>query len=333
MPDRPVRAFSLFFVLLVAAAPARAQTARDRPADVAARPAADSATVVVPFVRRPGDRSVIRLVKSRAERADGVLVDSVSGAWRIDARVLASRPRGFTFAWTYRPEGEDAAGPTFDFATSTLEGVPIVFRTDRTGQPFEIANGDSLRAALDVALRRFPTRSDPQRRALVDNVRATAATDAGLEALLLPDVERFHLVSGGRYPTGRPTTYRSALPNPFGGPPIPAVARFEATPAGRDSVATVRWRQTPDAEALARILVELLAEVSPEGPRLAPAEIARRFGVHEEATYRVGLGRGSVRGVSYRKDVRFGGRTRTERISMQTQRPQAPARDVENRPR
>lgn len=282
--------------------------------------ATDSATVAIPFDRRPGDRSIIRLAKARAERQDGLLTDSTRGVWTIDARVLAKRPRGYTLAWTYRPEGEDVVGPTLDLATSTLEGVPIVFRTDRTGQPYEIANGDSLRAAIDVALRRLAPRPNPQRRALLDNIRATAATDAGLEALLLPDAERFHLASGGRYPVGRPVTYRSALPNPFGGAPIPAVASFRLS-LSRDSVATVRWRQTPDAEALARILIDLLAEVSPDRPRLSSAEVARRFGVEEEATYRIGVERGRVWSVQYRKDVRFGARTRTEYVSMQTQRP------------
>ena len=163
---------------------------------------------------------------------------------------------------------------------------------------------------------------------MLDNVRATAATDAGLEAMLLADVDRFHLVSGGRYPDGQTVAYRSTLPNPFGGPPIPARSSSRLNRLGaRDSVATVRWQQTPDAEALARILVDLLAEVSPGQPRLSSAEIARRFGVEEEATYRVGVRRGEVWSVRYRKGVRFGDRTRTERVTMEVQRPQERRRE------
>ena len=325
-----MRAFLLLFGLLFAVGRGYAQSTSETTA--ATQASADSAQVAIPFDRRPGDRSTIRLVKARAERQDGVLSDSTRGVWLIDARVLASRPRGYTLAWTYRPEGEEMEGPTFDLATSTLEGVPIVFRTDRTGQPYEIANGDSLRAAIDVALRRLAPRPNPQRRALLDNIRATAATDAGLEALLLPDAERFHLVSGGRYPVGQSVTYRSALPNPFGGAPIPAVASFRLS-LTRDSVATVRWRQTPDAEALARILIDLLAEVSPDRPRLTPAEVARRFGVEEEATYRIGIERGRVWSVRYRKDVRFGARTRTEHVMMETQRPRIPEETETDQPR
>lgn len=272
-----------------------------------------------------------------------MLVDSVRRAWLVDTRVLASRPRGYTMAWTYRaegadPEGEEPAdegrGPRFDLATNTLEGVPIVFRTDATGQPYEIANGDSLRAAIRTALRRLAPRLGPQQRAVLDHVQATVATDAGLESMLLADADRFHLVSGGRYPVGQAETYRSALPNPFGGASIPAVASFRLDRLGaRDSVATVRWRQTPDAEALARILIDLLAEVSPGQPQLTPSEIARRFGVEEEATYRVGAERGEVWSVRYRKGVRFGDRTRTERVTMETQRPQARTRQGEGPPR
>ena len=81
---------------------------------------------------------------------------------------------------------------------------------------------------------------------------------------------------------------------------------------------TVRWRQTPDADALARVIVSLLREVAPGGPRLSPAEVAQRFGVEERATYRIGRRRGRVLGVDYRKTVRFGERTRTERVTMRT---------------
>jgi hypothetical protein len=324
-----VRTTLVFLAFVVAAAPLYAQsnTSPEPSRDSVSRaPAAapDTASVVIPFLRRPGDRRTVRLVKARAEREGGVLVDSVRRAWLVDTRVLASRPRGYTLAWTYRAEraNEQRREPHFDLATNTLEGVPIVFRTDVSGQPYEIANGDSLRAAIRRALRRLAPRLGSEQRALLDHVRATAATDAGLEAMLLADAERFHLASGARYPVGRAETYRTALPNPFGGTPIPALASVRLDRLGvRDSIATVRWRQTPDAEALARIVIDLLAEVSPNRPRLTPAEVARRFGVEEEATYRVGVERGEVWSVHYRKDVRFGGRSRTERVSMEALRP------------
>ncbi|MEM1042913.1 MAG: hypothetical protein AAGI91_09815 [Bacteroidota bacterium] len=289
-----------------------------------AEPAAP-ATVEVPFERQPGERGTLRVTKTLAEREDGLLADSLSGAWLVETRVLAARPRGYTLAWTYRAEDTGAAPGSlarrairFDLRTNTLEGVPIVFRTDRTGQPYEIANGDSLRAALDRALRRLAPRLAPEQRPALDVVRATAATDDGLENLLLADAERFYLASGGRYPPGRALTSRSLLPNPFGGAPIPAVTSFRlSTPAAADSVLTVRWQQTPDAGALARVIINLLREVAPGSPRLSPDEIAQRFGVEEEATYRVEQRRGTVLGVDYRKTVRFGGRLRTERTAME----------------
>lgn len=317
-PSRPLPVRALLFLVVLCATTTAAQPVAD--STVVVRPVADSALVAIPFDRQPGDRATIRMVKSSTEREDGVLMDSVGGVWLIDARVLARRPRGYTLAWTYRAEGDEStAGRHFDVLTNTLEGIPIVFRTDGSGQPYEIANGDSLRAAIDAALRRLAPRAGASRRAEFDDVRATAATAAGLEAMLLPDVERFHLVSGGRYPAGRAATYRSALPNPFGGPPIPAEAAIRLTQPSADSVATIRWQQTPDARALARILIDLIAEVSPDRPQLTPAEIARRFGVEESATYQVRPSRGEVQSVRYRKDVRFGGRTRTERLTMETQ--------------
>lgn len=320
----------LLLLVVLFAATAEAQVPPPTDSTDGVRSLADSAVVAVPFERSPGDRSTIRLVKSRTEREDGVLMDSVSGAWLVDARVLARRPRGYTLAWTYRAEGKPDSARSFDVSTSTLEGIPIVFRADCTGQPFEIANGDSLRAAIDAALRRLAPRAGASRRAAFDDVRATAATDAGLEAMLLPDVERFHLVSGGRYPAGRAVTYRSALPNPFGGAAIPAEARIQLTQPEPDSVATIEWRQTPDARALARILIDLIAEVSPDRPPLTPDEVARRFGVEESATYRIGTERGDVQSVRYRKDVRFGGRTRTEWVTMETQPVDAAAQEGES---
>lgn len=273
----------------------------------------------VPFERVPGERTTLRVVRARAEREGAVLVDSTRGAWEVEERVLAARPRSYTFAWTYRAEG-DAPGlrePRFDLATNTLEGRPIVFRTDTAGTPYQIANGDSLRAALDGALRRLAPRLDPTDRVLLDGVRATAASNSGLEDMLLSDADRFHLASGSRYPVGRPVTYRSVLPNPFGGPPIPALARFELRRrAPGDSVLTVQWRQTPDSEALARILIDMLNEVAPGGPRLSPAEVARRFGIEERATYVLDPETGRPLRMTYLKTVRFGDRTRTERLTI-----------------
>ena len=328
--DLPVRFLFLLAVLLVVP-PLHAQPGPDSVAK-ATRP---SPAVHLPFARRPGDRAIVRIEKSRAERDGGVLVDSASGAWLVDTRVLAARPRGYTMAWTYRAPGrdDDERAVRFDLATNTLEGVPIVFRTDASGQPYEIANGDSLRAAINAALRAAAPRLGPEARAMLDNVRATAATDAGLEDLLLADVERFHLASGGRYPVGRAVTYRSALPNPFGSAPIPAVSSFRTERvAPGDSIATVRWKQTPDAEALARILVDLLNEVMPGRPPLTTAEIVRRFGVEEDATYRVGTKRGQIWSVRYKKAVRFGNRVRTERVAMETHRAPKPAPPTPERP-
>ncbi len=324
-----VRALVVLALFSVWAVPSvRAQPGPDSTVK-ATRP---SPAVFLPFARRPGDRTTVRIVKSRAERDGGVLMDSVSGAWLVDMRVLATRPRGYTMAWTYRAPGQDGdvRRARFDLATNTLEGVPIVFRTDLTGQPYEIANGDSLRAAINVALREMAPRLGPESQALLDNVRATAATDAGLEALLLADVERFHLASGGRYPVDRPVTSRSALPNPFGSEPIPAVSslRLERMAAG-DSIATVRWKQMPDTEALARILIDLLNEVTPGRPPLTAAQISSRFGIEEEATYRIGTKRGKIWTVRYKKTVRFGERVRTERTLMATQPRTAPPEDGE----
>ncbi len=266
----------------------------------------------------------MRIVKTFAEHEGDLLADSLSGTWLVDMRVLAVRPRGYTFAWTYRAEDTDVGrdnaaqrGARFDLLTNTLEGVPIVFRTDRTGQPREIANGDSLCAAIGRALRRLAPRLTLTQRPALAAVRATVSTDAGLEHMLLADAERFYLASGGRYPVGRDVTSRSLLPNPFGGASIAATTSFRLHAfAATDSVLTVRWRQTPDAQALARVIVDLLREVSPDSPRLSPTEIARRFGVEEQATYRIDRRRGRVLGMDYLKRVRFGERTRTERVMM-----------------
>lgn len=287
-----------------------------------AQPTGPGASLVlrVPFERVPGERSTLHVARSRAEREGGVLLDSTRGAWLVDERVLAVRPRSYTFAWTYRAEGDEPGlrEPRFDLATNTLEGRPIVFRTDTTGTPYQIANGDSLRAAIDGALLRLAPRLAPDDRILLDGVRATAATDGGLEAMLVADAERFHLASGNRYPVGRAITYRSELPNPFGGPPIPAVARYEVRRrAPGDALLTVEWRQTPDAEALARILVEMLSEVAPGALRLTPAEIARRFGVEERAVFRLDPGSGRPERLRYVKTVRFGDRVRTERLTIE----------------
>ena len=282
-----------------------------------------SPVVRLPFVRRPGDRAVVRMVKSRAERDGGVLTDSVSGSWLVEMRVLAARPRGYTMAWTYRPHRDYDGGPIvrFDLATNTLVGIPIVFRTGVTGQPYELANGDSLRAAINAALRRERFTPGTEARAQADHVRATTATDAGLEDLLLADVERFHLTSGGQYPVGRAVSYRSALPNPFGSAPIPAVSSFRLDRyAAGDSVVTVEWDQVPDRQALARILIDLLNEVSPGRAPLTTDEVSRRFGVEEEAAYRIHMKRGEIASVRYEKVVRFGDRVRTERITMETAR-------------
>ena len=296
--------------------PARAQ---DR-AGSTARAVPPPTALRLPFAHRPGDRSTVRVVKSRAERDAGVLVDSVSGVWDVTMRVLAIRPRGYTMAWTYTRPGvhDDGRRAHYDLVTNTLEGIPIVFRTDAKGQPYEIANGDSLRAAINTAMGAKTPPLGSESRALFDNVLATVSTDAGLEDLLLADVERYHLASGGRYPADHAVTYRSALPNPFGGAAIPAVASFRVermTPG--DTVATVRWRQTPDTQALARILVDLLNEVTPGRAPLTTDEVMRRFGIEEKATYRIGTQRGQVWSVRYAKAVRFGDRVKTERVAME----------------
>ena len=88
-----MRLLFLLAVLSVAAVPpAVGQTPRDS----ARVPAVQG----VPFHRVPGERFTLRVVRSQAEREGGVLMDSTRSVWLVDERVLARRPRSYTFAWT-----------------------------------------------------------------------------------------------------------------------------------------------------------------------------------------------------------------------------------------
>lgn len=284
-------------------------------------PAADS-VVTVNYAPVLGESRHLAVEKVRAEYAEEngalVLVDSTAHTWAIVSEVLEERLDGYALRLTYRPvtarSAPRAVQPRLEPTTGTLSGVPLIFRVDASGQPIGLNNARAVREALLSAMPRSP--GDAEMRARLDALVRQTETDAGLASLVMADIERYHLPLGRRLPVGTTVEFETTLRNPFGEGEISAVERVRLDSLYDDGRrAHMTWSLTPDSQALARVVLELIEGFAPGAVELTAEELTKRFSVSEEASFELDPRRGTVYRAAFERRIRAGERLRVERTT------------------
>lgn len=282
-------------------------------------------TVVIPFVRTPGQQYLVDVEKVREEYVvesnRRILMDRLRHAWTVEADVRSLRPRGYSMAWTYRPVTRPVPDrePRIEPATRTLENVRIVFAADTAGRPLFVLNPQWVRSRLAEAVQTELPLASPEDRPRLEAVEAETRSSEGLARAVLTDIERLYLLSGRRFVLGVEQTAQTVIRNPFGRGEIAAEtsARLDSLSAD-GSTAYLTWTMRPDSEAIARVVLELLQGFDPGAVRMTPRQLAERFTINESGRFVIDLRTGLVEEAGFEREVRTGERVRRETTSFTT---------------
>ncbi len=151
-------------------------------------------------------------------------------------RVLESGADGTLLEWIEGDqvivEAHPSRRPVMEMGFEIARDLPIVVALDAAGGVRSLANLDVVRthclALMDALAARW--RDRPDTAALADNLlpamKAAYATDAMVAAATLKEPMLLLGAMGRRFGADEPVEFRTALANPLGGEPLPAIARF-----------------------------------------------------------------------------------------------------------
>jgi hypothetical protein len=122
--------------------------------------------------------------------------------------------------------------PLLALGLAAMREVPLRLRVDAAGRVLAIANAAEVRAMclalMDAAAAQFS--ADPDARDVVDQMlpalKAAYASDQMVAAATLREPMILFGAMGRRFGADEPVEFRTALANPLGGAPLPAIARF-----------------------------------------------------------------------------------------------------------
>jgi hypothetical protein len=188
----------------------------------------------------------------------------------LQVRVLGTDADGALLEWR---EGEQTIvdadpqrRPLMEIALAALRDVPLQLRVDASGRVQSLVNVAAVRAQclelMDIAAARLavdPAKA-PMIAAVFPAIKAAFGTDAMVTAASLREPAILLGAMGRRYGAREPVEFRTDLPNPMGGAPVPAIARLSIRSVSpRSKRAELGWLMVSDpvaTQAMARAGVE-----------------------------------------------------------------------------
>jgi hypothetical protein len=174
--------------------------------------------------------------------------------------------------------------PLLESGLAVMNGVPLAVRLDARGQVQSLDNvAEVRRLCLDMVDRMIASlASDEATRAFVDTLlpamKAGFATEPLVAAASLREPQILLSAMGRRFGADEPVEFRTALGNPFGGPAMPAIARFSVHGVDkRAQRAKLGWLMVSDpaaTTAAARSAVEDVATLAAAAGAAAPVTAA-----------------------------------------------------------
>ena len=194
----------------------------------------------------------------------------------LHVRVLDADADGALLHWV---EGEQAivdAHPQrralLELGLAAMRDVPLQLRVDAAGRVQSLANAAQVRQSclglMDAAFAQLG--ADPAKRAVAEAMlpalKAAYASDAMVTTATLREPMLLLGAMGRRFGADEPVQFRTALANPLGGEPIPAIARFAIRGVQpRSQRAELGWLMVSDpvaTSAVAEAAVDHAARVA-----------------------------------------------------------------------
>jgi hypothetical protein len=255
-------AFARFLAAFVLAlAPFEAAQAGDVPA--------------IPFVAKAGDRYTVEIGKDRVTTKNGAVERHERMLAAYDAVIESAGKDGLVLVWTLASKRvEDivpSSAPSLDIdALMRAVDIPIRIEADRFALPLKIANRADV-----VALMRAKLEADGKAGASgtetswIADIKAAAerslfiAAEDAFAATVLPEAALLSRVHAAELPRDKPLEQVSFAPNPWGGPPMSFIERFQVFDEN-DAALTIRVEGNLDPKSVKDSIEALLQSVADE---------------------------------------------------------------------
>jgi hypothetical protein len=258
------------------------------------------------------------MVKTGQKRKGGAVVQTTTTRTPVQVEVLKAGTDGYLLAWTLGEaqfdDPEQAKSPHVREMVRLATGYRLVLRVDAEGSLAAVRNWAEVRdkaeriLALTTARLKDTGVDDATVAKMRAQVRAAVSTEEGVRRTCARDPHLFLSPLGRDYSTSGPLEYEAQLPNPLGGEPLPARARFSVKELDRKTgQMVVRCTQTLEPES-ARRMIEKLAETFAGRPgQPAPqTDLLKDLDVRDTAEFTVDLATGWLHRLRHRRVMASG---------------------------
>ncbi|MBN9517115.1 hypothetical protein J0H58_01130 [bacterium] len=276
---------------------------------------------------KQGEKFKYEMTRRKTWETDGKVVRGTSGRAPVDVEVIAAGETGYVVRWklgeTVPDDPKLADHPLVKVMTRLTDGMTVDLEVDAGGELLGIRNWKELqetgRKIQETVLGELERGNVPK--ATVDVMRAETgklfASKQAVEASFTRHPALLVAPLGQTYNPGKVASADVALPNPFGGDPIPAKAEFtlkKHDPAA--GLATVTYTQKPDPKELGKVLDKTARGLAKKLGKALDDATPPAFDLTDEAEYAVETKTGWVRSVTHTRRTRSGASVATETTTL-----------------
>jgi len=275
---------------------------------------------------KAGDEVRYERVKSRTDSAAATPFVTYTP---VTIQVIETSPMRHLLRWRdgrSRTEGVPAAASALvEQLQERFANFEYVIELDRMGAITALRNWEAVRdaafAAMDAAAAAPGGASGAAAQPdAVAQVRALFSSRESVERYLLREVQLFFMLYGWRLDPGEKTSYEDQLPNPLGGPALPATATIELASADRQR-ATLRYTLDFDRDKAGRLLADSLAALAARSGIAASGveAVAKSLQVRDTAELTFDLQARWPARLVHERNIRIQDRSRVDRLSFERQ--------------
>lgn len=286
-----------------------------------------------PVAVEPGKRwkvnDEVRYDRVRS-RTDSKVAKPIAARTPLTVKVIEAREAGYVISWKYGRTQVQGATPEMSEPLETLqnllENVEYVIELDRSGEMKSLRNWEKVRDRVLAAVDKMPAQSKTTGTAqsqVVAQIKQLFSSKENVERYLLREVQLFFMFYGRRLDPGEQSTYADYLPNPLGGPPLPAQATVKLESADK-SKATLRYTLAFDRDKSGKLLVDALAALATRMGKPLPASeaeaIKTSLDIKDEAELVFDLASRWPTRLAHERTIKLQDRSRVDRVEYERRR-------------
>jgi hypothetical protein len=219
----------------------------------------DSSATVVSYWKK-GDKKTFLLEKT-TEQGEENGIKKEAASFLLTVQVLNETDSSYTLDWRYAVQSiPKLAANDIPGITAFCNNLHIIYTTDETGSFEEVKNITEIQAfikkAFDLVVK--PGLLSVEATGVMKELQITLSSRAGIENVLLKDIQLFHTLYGLEYSKQKEIS-ETELPNVLGGEPFPAVIGSQLTSIATDrSYFSVETTLEIDKKATTKIVIDFL---------------------------------------------------------------------------